>query len=54
MYKCEICETIFDNPLIKDWKEDMDGEGHFEHFKQVVCPICFSPYFDELKKETKI
>lgn len=48
MYKCEICETIFDEPFIKEWKEDMDGEGHFYHFKQVVCPICFSAHFSEL------
>lgn len=51
MYKCEICKIIFDEPLIKNKKEDMDGEGHFERSKKVVCPICLSPYFDELKQE---
>lgn len=51
MYKCEIYDVIFDKPLVKEWKEDIDGEGHFQHFKQVLCPICLNPYFEELDYE---
>lgn len=51
MFICEICRTRFDEPLVRDWWETMDGDGNAEHFHQVLCPICGSPYFHEEESE---
>ncbi len=47
MYTCDFCRCQFDDPAVRDWREDMDSEGHFEHARQRVCPYCGSPYFEE-------
>lgn len=45
-YRCEICNTQFDEPFIRDGGETIDGE-RFEKRREVLCPICGSPYFKE-------
>lgn len=50
MYKCEICGMIFDEPHIREYSEPRP-DGFREHFKQVLCPACFEPYFKEINRE---
>ncbi|MDY5510169.1 hypothetical protein [Dysosmobacter sp.] len=47
MHRCEICGERFDEPLIVSWREDLDGEGHWETSLQVLCPVCKCPYNQE-------
>lgn len=37
MHRCEICGERFDEPLIVSWREDLDGEGHWETSLQVLA-----------------
>jgi rubredoxin len=50
MYKCDICGLVFDEPYIKQWS-DTRPDCFRERFKQVLCPGCFGPYFDEMVAE---
>lgn len=45
MYKCDICGTEFDEPRIRTFCENLDGENGWEWRKEVTCPICCQPYF---------
>lgn len=49
MYKCEICGVVFAEPYIREYS-DPRPDGFWEHFKQVLCPVCFEPYFKELEE----
>lgn len=47
MYKCDICGTVFNEPRIRTYNENLDGENGWEKRKEVTCPDCDSPYFEE-------
>lgn len=47
MYKCDTCESVFDFPRIRTFGEVMDGDGNRERRKEIYCPDCGSPYFEE-------
>lgn len=49
-YKCEICDSVFDYPLVQEYYEPQP-DGYWEHFKNVLCPICNTPYFKEFDEE---
>ena len=48
MFLCEICGAVFDQSFIKEWSEPM-ADCFRERFKQVLCPICGEPYFNEVE-----
>lgn len=49
-FKCEICGLVFDEPYIKKYS-DIQPDCFRERFKQVLCPVCFEPYFNELEDD---
>lgn len=49
MYRCEICGLVFDQPTIKEWSEPRP-DCFRERFKEVLCPGCGQPYFNELEE----
>ena len=51
MYKCEICGVVFDKPIVRQWTEDLTGEGHLEKWRSESCPICGEGYFHEIEEE---
>ena len=50
MYKCKICGSTFEEPYINQGYEPMP-DGFHEKYKQVLCPYCGSPYFNEMEDE---
>lgn len=49
MYRCEICGLVFDRPTVKEWSEPRP-DCFRERFKEVLCPGCGYPYFNELEE----
>lgn len=49
-FRCEICGLIFDEPYIRMYSESRP-DCFRERFKQVLCPACFEPYFNELEDD---
>ena len=48
MFRCEVCGLVFDRPFVKEYSETRQGPGCFrERFKEVLCPGCGQPYFNE-------
>lgn len=47
MYRCGGCGTRFNEPLVLTGREDLDGERGRETRREVLCPACGCPYFEE-------
>ena len=47
-YECLICGTLFDEPCVRSYLEDMNGEGAFQRFFVPYCPCCGSEEFELL------
>lgn len=43
-YVCEICDTVFDEPVDRSEIFSHDGE-FYEHYSHSVCPVCASTRF---------
>ena len=53
MFRCEVCGLVFDRPFVKEYSEPRPGPGCFrERFKEVSCPYCGGPYFNEFEDES--
>ena len=51
MFRCEVCGLVFDRPFVKEHSEPRPGPGCFrERLKEVLCPRCGQPYFNELEE----
>ena len=44
MYHCQICDTYFDAPLVRDYRDPTVDT--MARFREVVCPICGQPYIE--------
>ena len=51
MFRCEICGLVFDRPTVKEWSEPRP-DCFRERFKEVSCPYCGGPHFNELEDES--
>ena len=49
MFRCEVCGLVFDRPFVKEYSEPRP-DCFRERFKEVLCPICGQPYFNELEE----
>ena len=49
MFRCEVCGLVFDQPFVKEHSEPRP-DCFRERFKEVLCPICGQPYFNELEE----
>lgn len=43
MYLCEMCQTLFDEPLTRIIRMTDDGRSRMD--VETLCPVCASPYF---------
>lgn len=50
MYHCDICGTLFDEPMLVTYSEIIDWDGNRENRREAVCPICGAgeQYFTEI------
>lgn len=51
MFKCCICGTSFSEPVTDIYREDMDGEQHYQTFYVDCCPNCGSEEIDEYEED---
>lgn len=51
MYRCDMCGSVFDRPFVKEYSEPRP-DCFRERFKEVSCPYCGGPYFNELEGES--
>lgn len=51
MFRCEVCGLVFDRPFVKEYSEPRP-DCFSERFKEVLCPYCGGPYFNELEGES--
>lgn len=49
MFRCEVCGLVFDRPFVKEYSEPRP-DCFRERFKEVLCPGCGQPYFNELEE----
>ena len=49
MFRCEVCGLVFDRPFVKEYSEPRP-DCFRERFKEVLCPRCWQPYFNELEE----
>ena len=52
MFLCDICGTLFDEPVLISYSEIIDWDGNRESRREAVCPICGAgeQYFTEILK----
>lgn len=46
-WRCRICGVRFDVPVIRERKENLDGENGIEVRRDMYCPVCGEPYIEE-------
>ena len=51
MFRCEVCGLVFDRPFVKEYSEPRP-DCFRERFKEVSCPYCGGPYFNEFEDES--
>lgn len=42
MWVCDVCGERFAEPIVRHYREDMNGEGAWEDFYISLCPYCGS------------
>lgn len=50
-WRCLICGVRFDTPVIRERKENLDGENGIEVCRDMYCPVCGEPYMEETEDE---
>lgn len=51
-FKCMDCGATFDDPIITERREDMNGEGAWMTWYEYHCPECFSEELELNDAET--
>ena len=46
---CCLCNSRFDAPVVKHYREDMNGEGAWQDFWESCCPCCGEQMIRELE-----
>lgn len=46
-WRCLICGVRFDAPVVRERKENLDGENGIEVRRDMYCPVCGEPYIKE-------
>lgn len=46
-WRCRICGVRFDAPVIRERKENLDGENGWETRREERCPKCGGDDFEE-------
>ena len=50
-YQCYICDAQFDEPTVRRYREDVNGEGAFQNIYVQTCPYCGSEEIEALPPE---
>ncbi len=50
-YRCRICGVKFDAPVVRERKENLDGENGIEVRREVYCPVCGEDHMEEVKDD---
>lgn len=50
-YRCRICGVKFDAPVVREGKENLDGENGIEVRREVYCPVCGEDHMEEVKDD---
>ena len=53
MWRCNSCGTIFDEPCVYSYIEDMNGEGAYQQFFVPKCPCCDSEEIEEVYEDAE-
>ena len=53
MKKCWRCGVRFDEPIIVEYRENLDGENGWATFQRQFCPICGNEDFEEEQEDAK-
>ena len=51
MWTCCECERTFDEPVVKAYRENLDGENGWWEYTEAHCPYCGSEFIDETFEE---
>ena len=50
-YRCRICGVRLDAPVVRERKENLDGENGIEVRREVYCPVCGEDHMEEVKDD---
>lgn len=50
-YRCRICGVKFDAPVVRERKENLDGENGIEVRRDMYCPVCGEDHMEEVKDD---
>lgn len=51
IFRCECCHTVFSDPRVISWRENLDGENGIEEVTEELCPYCGCEWFEEVEDE---
>lgn len=46
-WRCRICGVRFDEPAVRVYCENLDGENGVEVRRETYCPVCWEQYIEE-------
>ena len=46
-WRCRICGGRFDEPAVRVYRENLDGENGVEVRRETYCPVCGEQYIEE-------
>lgn len=46
-WRCRICGVRFDEPAVRVYRENLDGENGVEVRRETYCPVCGEQYIEE-------
>ena len=47
-FKCDYCGDVFEEPSVKTYWENLDGERGWQKFVDTFCPFCGCETFEPL------
>lgn len=50
-WRCRICGVRFDEPAVRVYRENLDGENGIEVRREVYCPVCGEDHMEEVKDD---
>ena len=50
-WRCRICGVRFDTPVIRERKENLDGENGIEVRRERSCPVCGEDHMEEVSDD---
>lgn len=50
-WRCRICGVRFDEPAVRVYRENLDGENGVEVRREICCPVCGEQYIEEDEDE---